>query len=140
MGSAIQIHAIAGQRPAHAISNSRALRLLNIDEHKAWREFAHWWESRAAHGVPNRTRYTDRPRQSQVRPAIEDRLIWSIDMERSFCQLAYSHRELLIAIAEGESMAFVAHRQGTSIRTLLRRRDLALQILAGIRRRYAEEN
>jgi hypothetical protein len=130
----IQACATAQPRPM------RALRLLDIEEHKAWREFQHWWESRAAGGVPSRTRYTDAPRQAQLRPAIDDRIIWSIDMERSFQQLAPIHRAMLELLVSGESIAIQAHRHGTSVRTLMRRRDAALRQLAGIRRRYAEDD
>jgi hypothetical protein len=121
-------------------SRSRTLRLLNIDEHKAWREFQHWWESRAAGAVPSRTRYSDAPRQAQLRPAVDDRIIWSIDMGRSFEQLAPLHRAVLQLLVEGESIAIRAHQMGTSVRTLHRRRDAALQQLAAIRGRYADED
>jgi hypothetical protein len=117
----------------------RALQLLDIEQHKAWREFQHWWECRAARGLPARTRYSDAPKQAQLRPAVDDRIIWSIDMERSFAQLAPSHQAILQLCVEGESVAIQAHRHGCSVRTLMRRRDDALRILAGIRRRYAND-
>ena len=136
MGSAATIRAVADRQP----SRTRVLRLLNIDEHKAWREFSHWWECRAAGAVPSRTRYSDTPRQGHLRPAIEDRYVWMIDMQRSYEQLAPSHRAVLELIAKGASISLQAHRMGTSVRTLLRRRDLALQMLAEIRRSYAEND
>jgi hypothetical protein len=140
MGSAAveTIRASASIEPAQP-SRGRLFRILDIDQHKAWREFQHWWECRAAGAVPARTRYSDNPRQSQLRPCIEDRYVWSIDMSRSFAQLSPNHRAVLELLAQGESLAIRAHQMGTSIRTLLRRRDAALIQLAAIRSRYAEE-
>jgi hypothetical protein len=133
LSAIIQACAIAQPRPI------RALRLLNIDEHKAWREFQHWYECRAARGLPSRTRYSSAPKQAHLRPAIDDRIIWSLDMERSFNSLAPSHRAILQLLAEGESLAIRAHQMRTSVRTLLRRRDAAVRQLAAIRSRYAED-
>jgi hypothetical protein len=140
MGSAFAtFHAVAGG-PATAPSRTRPLRLLDIDQHKAWREFQHWWECRAARGLPARTRYSDNPKQSQQKPSTEDRIIWSIDMARSFEELAPAHRAVLELLVQGESIAIRAQHLGTSIRTLMRRRDAALTQLARIRRNYAEKN
>jgi hypothetical protein len=126
---------IAGVTP----SRGRVLQLLDINQHKAWREFQHWWECRAAGAVPSRTRYSSNPRQSHLKPCIEDRYVWAIDMGRSFEQLSPMHRAVLELLVEGESIAIRAHQMGTSVRTLLRRRDAALVQLAAIRSRYAEE-
>jgi hypothetical protein len=137
MSSVPQIHAHTEHKPLYRRNHTR---LLDIDQHIAWREFQHWWETRAARGVPARTRYSDNPRQAQLRPAMDDRLIWGIDFEKCFAQLAPSHQGILIILAEGDSLAIQAHKFGTSVRTMLRRRESALTQLVAIRRRYAEKD
>jgi hypothetical protein len=126
------IHAIADT--AHDRINRRNFRLLDFSQAEAWREFQHWQESLAAHGVPAGFRYRSQPRQERTKPSIEDRYIWALDMGRSFAKLAPTHQAILLLLVSGDSIAMAAHKHGTSTRTLMRRREAALAQLAAIRR------
>jgi len=120
---------------AHAIapSRTRALRLLDFNQHQAWAEFQRWHERSAG---PRIMPYRVQARQKLHKPGLEDRYIWAIDMGRSFAQLAPSHQAILLLLVSGDSLQMRAHSLGTSVRTLMRRRDAALEQLARIRSDY----
>jgi hypothetical protein len=130
------VHATASQEQPQT-RRHKQLRLLDFNVHAAWCEFQRWWERDIA--APQIMSYRVQARLAQRKPSIEDRYVWAIDMSRSFEALAPGHRAILVFLVGGQSLQMHAHNMGVSMRTLIRRRDAALEQLAAIRSRYHEE-